>query len=151
MDFSYSRQLLEVVDAICFSTIINNRYVIFSVAIVHLKFLFLTTELNLFRKTLPNSKFTVLLLCSLPGHSQFNGPAGRIVGMMKRSMDLNPFTPLENEFNRFLYTYNYTPIDAAFDKKSPVEIFFGCTLRHSIFRFYIHSLNQLFLLIDRRK
>jgi len=62
--------------------------------------------------------------------------------MMKRSMDLNPFTPLENEFNRFLYTYNYTPTDAAFDKKSPVEVFFGCTFRTPLDFLFLRPLSQ---------
>ena len=51
-----------------------------------------------------------------------------MVGSIKRSLDLSS-SSLEDELNRFVYTYNYTPCDAAPEQKSPAEIFFGRTLR----------------------
>ncbi|XP_011858678.1 PREDICTED: uncharacterized protein LOC105556204 [Vollenhovia emeryi] len=52
-----------------------------------------------------------------------------MVGTLKRAMDLNSSKQLETELNQFIYTYNYTPCEAAPDHKSPVEIFFGRKLR----------------------
>ncbi|XP_011883986.1 PREDICTED: uncharacterized protein K02A2.6-like [Vollenhovia emeryi] len=73
------------------------------------------------------SEFNILHLRSPPGHPQSNGQAERMVGTLKRSIDLS--SPIENELSRFLYTYNYTPCDAAPDQKSPAEIFFGRAFR----------------------
>ena len=74
------------------------------------------------------SEFNILHLRSPPGHPQSNGQAERMVGSIKRSLDLSS-SSLEDELNRFVYTYNYTPCDAAPEQKSPAEIFFGRTLR----------------------
>ncbi|KMQ86296.1 hypothetical protein RF55_14746 [Lasius niger] len=52
-----------------------------------------------------------------------------MVSTLKRAMDVNSLSQLETELNQFIYTYNYTPCEAAPDHKSPAEIFFGRKLR----------------------
>lgn len=73
--------------------------------------------------------FNIVHLFSPPRHPQSNGQAEKMVGTLKRAMDVNTSSQLETELNQFIYAYNYTPCDAAPDHKSPAEGFFGRKLR----------------------